>query len=148
MKFIFILNLLMSYICSSGQNLFSPSKEALKLFNQYKPTIEKNNEAIVDEPEVFIGDINNDKLEDCIIFFVMTSKEGGNAIIRQDAAIYLNTGKKMRVVGGFNLDICYGLEKIQDNIIYINEYKCEPPYDSFIRKRKYVFQNNKIVQKK
>jgi len=50
-----------------AQNNFSPAKEALKLFNSYKPAIEKKNNAIVDDPTMLIGDINGDKQEDCII---------------------------------------------------------------------------------
>ena len=84
-----------------AEQSFSPIKEALRLFNKYKPTIERNNDAIIDKPRIMQGDINNDSLSDCIIFFVMTSRKGGNAIVGKEAAIYINTGKKMKVVGPF-----------------------------------------------
>ncbi len=129
-----------------AQQFFSPAKEALKLFNSYKPTIEKSNDAIVDEPKQILGDINGDGKIDCIIFFVMTPKDGGNAIIGQDAAIYINKGTGMKVVGSFNLDICYSVEKIKNQIIYVNEYKCAPPYDSFVRIRKYLLRGNKLAE--
>ena len=130
----------------SGQESFSPAKEALKLFNAYKPTIEKTNEAIVDKPKQILGDLDGDGKIDCIIFFVMTSKNGGNAIIGQDAAIYINKGTGMKVVGNFNLDICYSIEKIKNRIIYVNEYECAPPYDTFVRKRKYMLVKNKLIE--
>src|SRR5262249_6237624 len=97
-------------ITVNSQKPFSPENEALKLFNAYKPTIEKTNNAIVDTPKTITGDLNGDGKVDCIIFFVMTSKDGGNAIVGEDAAIYINQGNKMKVIGSFNLDICYGVE--------------------------------------
>jgi hypothetical protein len=135
-------------LTAKAQNSISPSKEALRLFNEYKPVIEKNNNAIVDEPKIITGDINNDGLEDCIIFFVMTSKNGGNAIIGQDAAIYINTGKRMKVVGAFpKFDFCYTADRILNQVIYLKEYKCEPPYNEFIRERKVVYQRGAIKEK-
>ena len=74
-------------------------------------------------PIVVTGDINNDSLPDCIIYFVMTSKSGGNAIIGREAAIYINTGKKMKVVGAFpGLGFCYVVERISQQVIYMKEY--------------------------
>lgn len=140
--------LFFSLSAAESQTSFSPSKEALRLVNNYKPTIERNNNAIVDEPTVICGDINNDSLEDCIIFFVMTNRAGGNAIIGQEAAIYINKGKKMKVVGAFpKFDFCYSIDKIKDQIINLKEYKCEPPYNEFVRERKVIYRNGVIVGK-
>ncbi|SRR5258706_1145642 len=131
-----------------AQPSFSPAKEALRLFNKYKPTIEKNNDAIVDKPKIIPGDINNDSLEDCIIFFVMTSRQGGNVIVGQEAAVYINTGKKMKIVGAFpKFDFCYVVDRIRIQIIYLEEYKCEPPYNEFVRERKVVYTNGLIIEK-
>jgi hypothetical protein len=147
MKIIYGLLIVMS-LSAKSQNSFSPSKEALRLFNQYKPTIEKHNRAIVDEPKVISGDINNDSLEDCIIFFVMASKDGGNAIIGQDAAIYVNMGKKMKVIGAFpKFGFCYTVDNIRNQIIYLKEYKCEPPYNEFVRERKIIYHNGTVKEK-
>jgi hypothetical protein len=57
-----------------AQKKFSPAKESLTLFNQYKPKIEHSNNAIVDSPEIFVGDINGDSLDDCLVYFVLTPK--------------------------------------------------------------------------
>jgi len=57
----------------------------------------------VDEPKAITGDLNGDGKDDCIIFFVMTSKDRGNAIVWSDAAIYINKRDKMKVTGSFNL---------------------------------------------
>lgn len=141
----FLISLSLS---SMAQNSFSPAKEALRLFNKYKPTIEKNNSAIVDEPKVISGDINNDSLEDCIIYFIMTPKEAGNAIIDREAAIYINKGKQMKVSGAFpKFDFCYTVDRIQNQTIYLKEYKCQPPYSEFIREREVIYQNGSIVEK-
>ena len=131
---------------ASGQQSFSPGKEALKLFTAYKPAIEQTNNAIVDDPKQVLGDLNGDGKTDCIIFFVMTSKHGGNALVGQDAAIYINKGTTMKVIGSFNLDICYSVENIRNKIIYVNEYECAPPYSTFLRKRKYVLKGNKLSE--
>jgi hypothetical protein len=95
-----------------------------------------------------VGDINNDSLEDCIIFFVMTSKEGGNALVGQEAAIYINTGRKMKVVGAFpEFDFCYTVDRIQDQVIYLKEYKCAPPYNELIKEHSVIYQGGKIKEK-
>jgi hypothetical protein len=128
-----------------AQNNFSPAKESFRLFNKYKPTIERKNHAIVDDPQVIIGDINGDQKVDCIISFVMTSKDGGNLIIGHESAIYLNRGSKMKVVGAFpKFDFCYGIDHIKNQVIYAKEYECSPPYNKIIGERKFIYQEGKI----
>src|SRR5215213_8050056 len=78
-----------------AQHHFSAKVKALKLFNKYKSIIERKNNAIVQNPVAIVGDINRDGKDDCIICFVMTSRNGGNAIIGHESAIYLNTGTSM-----------------------------------------------------
>ena len=118
------------------------------MFNKYKATIEKTNGGIVDEPKVITGDINGDNLEDCIIYFVMTPKEGGNLIIDEEAAIYLNTGKNMKVVGAFpKFDFCYSVDRIRNHIIYLKEYKCEPPYNEIIGERQVEYNKGTVMEK-
>ncbi|HKB44877.1 MAG TPA: hypothetical protein VKC90_10825 [Chitinophagaceae bacterium] len=135
-------------LSAAAQNSFSPVREALRLFNKYKPTIEKDNDAIVDEPKVISGDINNDSLEDCIIFFVMTSKDGGNVITDQEAAIYINKGNRMKVVGAFpKFNFCYAVDRIDKQVIYLKEYKCAPPYNEFIKEHRVIYLNGTIKEK-
>ncbi|HWK02433.1 MAG TPA: hypothetical protein VNS58_02300 [Puia sp.] len=130
---------------SQGQKTFSPAKEALKLFNSYKPSIEKHNNAIVDDPVVIEGDINGDNQSDCIISFIMTSKSGGNAYVGHECAIYLNTGTGMKVVGAFpKFYFCYSLEQIKDQVIYGREYECQPPYNKILRQRRFIYEQGRI----
>jgi hypothetical protein len=131
---------------AQAQNSFSPGQKALALFNKYKPVIEKKNNAIVDDPKVTTGDINGDGKDDCIISFVMTSKDGGNAIIGADAAIYLNTGTDMKVVGTFpGFKFCFYPDHIRNQVIYAKEYECKPPYLHIIREREFIYKGGRIV---
>ena len=130
-----------------AQQHFSPKSASLELFNKYKPVIVKKHEAIVDTPDAITGDINGDGKEDCIVSFVMTSKNGGNALIGHGSAIYLNTGVSMKVVGAFpEFKFCYSLDHIRDQVIYGKEYECAPPYNNIIRDRKFKYMDGKIKE--
>jgi hypothetical protein len=129
------------------QERFSPGAAALKLFNKYKPVIERKNNAIVDEPVVIEGDINSDGKNDCIISFVMTAQNGGRAIIGHGSAIYLNTGTGVKVVGAFpDFPFCYTLDHIRDQVIFGKEYECAPPYNNILRDRKFKYVGGKIKE--
>jgi len=126
---------------------FSPKEESLKLFNKYKPVIEKRHEAIVEPSDPISGDINGDGKEDCIISFIMYSQHGGNAHIGAGSAIYLNTGTGMKVVGAFpEFRYCYYLNNIRDQIIFGKEYECAPPYMKILRDRKFKYVAGKIIE--
>jgi hypothetical protein len=128
-----------------AQHGFSAKEEALKLFNKYKSVIEKKNNAFVENPRIISGDINGDGKEDCIVSFVMTSRNSGNAIIGHESAIYLNSGIRMKVVGAFPaFNFCYTLDHIQDQIIFGKEYECKPPYNNVLRERKFAYVDGKI----
>lgn len=137
----------MAWSVSGAAQNFSPSKEALRLFLKYKPTIERTNHAVVDEPVIVPGDINGDSLQDCIIFFIMTPADGGNAIIGRQAAIYINTGKKMKVTGAFpSLGFCYVVDRIFHQVIYVKEYKCRPPYNEYVKEHRFVYQDGSVKE--
>lgn len=128
-----------------AQHGFSVKEEALKLFNKYKPVIEKKNNAVVENPRIISGDINGDGKEDCIVSFVMTSRNSGNAIVGHESAIYLNSGIRMKVVGAFPaFNFCYTLDHIQDQVIFGKEYECKPPYSNVLRERKFTYVDGKI----
>jgi hypothetical protein len=131
-----------------GQDKFSPSKKALSLFNHYKSVIEKNNDSIiVQDPQIIVGDLNGDNLPDCILSFVMTPKEGGNMIVGHECVIYLNTGKGMKVLGAFpHFKFCYGIDYIKDGMIFIKQYECAPPYNTFLKESRLYFRNGKIME--
>lgn len=129
-----------------AQSGSSPAADALRQFNAYKPVIERTQKARVDEPHPITGDINGDGLADCIVFFVLTPLTGGNAIIGRQAAVYLNTGKGVKVAGQFpELDFCYSVNKIVSGVIYLDDYRCAPPYNEQIGTRKYRWQSGKLI---
>ena len=132
---------------SDAQQTLSPGKESLRLFNKYVPVIEQKNDAIVDDPQVITGDINGDGKPDCIVFFVLTPKEGGNAITGEGAAVYINTGAGMKVAGAFpDVKFCYHIDRISNEIIYVKEYECAPPYSTTIRERKFIYKNKRFSE--
>lgn len=124
-----------------------PAAEALRQFNTYKPTIERKENAIVDEPTAIIGDLNGDGRRDCIIFFVMTPKGGGNAIVGRQAAVYLNTGTGMKVDGAFpDLSECYTVERIAAGQIFLDYYECAPPYMTKTGSGIYRWQTKQLIK--
>ena len=140
-----ITNILMLSPQVLAQKNFFPKAESLKLFNKYAPVIEKEYKGILDEPNIIVGDINGDGLYDCIIDFVLTPKEGGNIIVAHGAAIYINTGLEMKVVGAFpEGNFCYNIDYIRDQVIYVKEHECAPPYSKIIKQRKFRYLNGKV----
>jgi hypothetical protein len=134
-------------VMALAQQKFSPKDESLKLFNKYKPVIEKRHEAFVDNAVAITGDINGDGKEDCIVSFVLVGKDGGNALLGDGSAIYLNTGTGMKVVGAFpEFRYCYFLDHIRDQLIFGKEYECAPPYMKIIRDRKFKYVAGKIIE--
>ena len=56
-------------------------------------------------------------------------------------------GKDMKVAGSFpDFKFCYEVDQIRDQIIYIKQYACEPPYDTFRKNSYLAFRNGKIVE--
>lgn len=80
-----------------------------------------------------------------LFLFVMASRNGGNAIVGHESAIYLNSRTRMKVVGAFPaFNFCYTLDHIQDQVIFGKEYECMPPYNNVLRERKFVYVDAKI----
>jgi hypothetical protein len=130
------------------QSSFSPEKETRRLFNAYKPVIEKKNNALVDNPVVITGDINGDGKPDCILSFVLVSKNGGNALGGHEFSIYLNAGNSMKVAGAFpRMKYCFMVDHIKDQVIYAKEYQCAPPYPSLKRAHRFVYRQGKIQER-
>jgi hypothetical protein len=140
----------MVLLCATGcRRNFSPKEESIKQFNIDKPAIEQQYDALTDEPESFVGDINDDGLPDCILSVVMTPKDGGNMIVAHECFIYINTGSGMRPAGTFpDLEFCYAIDNIKNNVINIKEYECAPPYNTYIKTRKLIYRNGKVSELK
>lgn len=132
---------------ASAQSAATTKADALRLFNQYKPTIEQSNDAAVDEPRILTGDLNGDRRLDAVVFFVMTPKDGGNAIIGREAAIYLGTAKGLKVAGSFpTVDECWAPDAIRGGIVYATSYECAPPYMKAVGKVRFKWDGKKVAK--
>lgn len=130
-----------------SQTATDPARDALRQFDAYKSTIERSENAVVDNPQTFTGDLNGDGKPDCIVFFVMTPQGGGNAIVGRKAAVYLNTSTGMKVDGAFpELQHCYGIDRVANGRIYLSYYECAPPYMTKTGSGAYRWQNRKLVK--
>tara|TARA_R110002051_G_C8663577_1_gene489358 strand:+ start:118 stop:684 length:567 start_codon:yes stop_codon:yes gene_type:complete len=127
-------------------------RETKKLFDQYAPKIEKTNSAIISNSEILIGDLNDDGLDDSLVYFVLTPAEGGNMLVGQEMAIYLNNGESMKVVAGYNPQNLFRPASIENNKIHIIEYEyAEDDYPNrpSIEVHKYfVLNGNKLLETK
>jgi len=140
---------LLFFAGANAQRSFDPKRESLRQFNAYKPTIERTENAVADNPQAFVGDLNGDGRADCIVFFVMTPKGGGNAIIDRKAAVYINTGSSMKVDGAFpDLQECYAVDRIAGGRIYMSYYECAPPYMTRTGSGVYAWSSGKLSKVK
>ncbi|WP_067139002.1 hypothetical protein [Oceanivirga salmonicida] len=125
-------------------------KETQKLFDQYAPKIKKINDAEIGSTEIFVGDLNNDGLDDAIVFFVLNPAGGGNLIVSTEMAVYLNKGNKMKVVAGYSPKTIFSPTEIKNNKIHIIEYEyAEGDNYHFpsIEKHKYlILKGNKLIE--
>lgn len=100
----------------------------------------------MDDVQAIEGDINGDGRPDCILSYVFTPKEGGNAIVGHVCTIYINTGNGMKNAGNFpEFKFCYGLDKIENQLIIVGKYTCMPPYNDDLGKAKLAYRGGKIV---
>ena len=129
-----------------AQQSYNPAAAATALFQAYQSTIEQKERALVQPPTAVTGDLNGDGLEDCILYFVLTPKEGGNAIVGRQAAVYLNTGRGMKVDGAFpKLKYCFVVDRIAGGTVYVDRYECAPPYNTRIGTYRYHWVAQKLV---
>jgi hypothetical protein len=100
-------------------------KQAIRIaenkFRNYLPIILQTHEnSVLDLKSSFYGDFNGDGLGDVIIYFDLAAK-GGNAIINQSLVFYLNTGKTLKVIAGFEPDYPFSFVGIKNNKIVIRK---------------------------
>jgi len=111
----------------------------MKLFNAYKPVIEKNGDIVVSNTHIITGDINGDGKEDCIVSFERYAKGAVNPVSRE-YAIYLNMGSKMKVAGSFPpTRYCFVIDHIKDQVIYAVEHECVPIYASLKKQHRFIY---------
>ncbi len=130
-----------------AQSVSATRAEALRLFNQHKPSIEAANNAAVDEPQILTGDLNGDARLDAVVFFVMTPADGGNAIVNREAAVYLSGPKSLKVAGDFpKVAECWVPDAIRGGVVYATSYECAPPYSTAVGKLRFRWNGKKMVK--
>ena len=128
----------------------NPKDIALQKFNNYAPKIEKSNGVIIQNQEVFVGDLNYDDLEDAVVWFTCSPAEGGNANAGQGLSIYLNTGNDMKVVGGYEPDYIFKVIKITNNRIKITKQEYaendSPGWPSIETVKNLILSGNHLIE--
>ncbi|MEO8516696.1 MAG: hypothetical protein ABI426_08130 [Flavobacterium sp.] len=105
---------------SDVKTTMDPTKIADQKFNDYAPKIQKSKGGIIANQEIFVGDLNNDDLNDAVIWFSV-SPEGGNATLCQGLSVYINTGNDMKVIAGYEPEYLFNVIKISNNKIKITK---------------------------
>lgn len=97
--------------------------EAVKLataqFEAYLPKILKSHDARIDLQEPVTGDFTGDGIDDVAIYFSLSPKDGGNALVGQGLTLYKNDGKSVKVIAGFEPDYLFSFTKISNGKIYV-----------------------------
>ncbi len=106
---------------TNKKSLLELTKEAESKFNAYMPQIASSHDARVNYGGFLTGDITNDGLDDVVIYFFLSPKDGGNAMWGHSLVFYENFGNKVKVIGGFEPDYKFYTEKIKDGKIYITK---------------------------
>jgi len=124
---------------NNKQNIITTS-EAIKIaerkFKKFSPNIEIGDKGI-QFTKTFTGDLNNDGLEEVVIYFVCTPKSGGNIIVGIEAAVYLNLGNTVKAVAGLSTDYPFHIQSIKDNkLIVIEEIYDKDDFPGFPSKGK------------
>lgn len=123
-------------------------KIAEKKFLKYTPNIESEGKNIT-YSKTFNGDLNNDGLDEIVIYFACTPKSGGNMIVGREAAIYLNTGTTVKAITALNPEYPFHIQSIKENrLIVVEEVFDENDSPGFASKGKlhYFVLNGESLQ--
>lgn len=105
------------------QNL--STAEAVKLataqFEAYLPKILASHKAAIDLQEPVTGDFTGDGIDDVAIYFSLSPKDGGNALVGQGLTLYQNDGRRVKVIAGFEPDYLFSFTKISNGKIYVEK---------------------------
>jgi hypothetical protein len=94
---------------------------AEKKFRSYLPKIEASHEGVLDLMQSYTGDFTGDGIEDIAIYFSLSPKGGGNAIVGQGISLYKNLGNDVKVIAGFEPDYLFSFSRISNNRIFVEK---------------------------
>jgi hypothetical protein len=105
-------------------------QEAEKKFNAFQPKIAKEHDARVNFVGSITGDITHDGVDDVVVMFVLSPKDGGNVTWGHSLVFYENLGNTVKVIGGFEASYLFEGGEIRNGNIYITktEYADEDPH--------------------
>lgn len=135
-------------------NKIDVKKTALDLFNKEIPMLKSGEmKGEIFDPEILIGDINNDGLKDAVVWYsLVPGAEGGNYHMKEGICAYVNTGRSVKKVSEYTVDDVFTMEAIENGKIKIIRYQyAEHDYPKFpsIEITKYlVLRNNKLEELK
>ena len=105
---------------------------------------------IIGSSEAFIGDLNADGKKDAVVFYVLSPKEGGNALMGQGAVVYINNGSSLKELTVFKPDFTFHIKEIANNKIHIikSEYakKDNPGWPSIETHKYYIINSQNKLQ--
>ncbi len=102
-----------------------PKEEAIKIamqqFDAYLPKILESHDAAIDLQEPFSGDFTGDGIDDVAIYFSLSPKGGGNALVGQGITLYQNTGNAVKVIAGYEPDYLFSFDTIKNGKVYVKK---------------------------
>lgn len=120
--------------------------EALAMFEQYVPTIEKSQHLTVQFRRAVVGDLNGDDVNDVIVEFGL-GKRHANTLLSKQAAIYISENGGPRVAGGFEPSWCMHIEGIAQGHIKIAELKtCAGAWPETVALHYFKWQDNRLQE--
>ncbi|MGB4775996.1 MAG: hypothetical protein WBP45_12535 [Daejeonella sp.] len=100
-------------------------EEAVKLakeqFEKSLPEIERSYNGQIDLMDPYTGDFTGDGIEDVLIYFSLSPKDGGNNLVGQGLMLYQNTGKEVKKIAVFKPDYLFSFNSIKNGKIIINK---------------------------
>jgi hypothetical protein len=141
LKFLLYAVSLLTIFDLFGNNTINLKAQVLTKFKAYIPKINSSGNGCVGGYTPFIGDINNDQLDDAIVSFTLNPCSEGNIIIETQAAVYINNKNILKVVGAFPEVKCGAISKIEKGFVFVNYFECVPPYIRRTGEDKFLYEN-------
>lgn len=128
----------------------NPKKIAKQKFANYAPKIEKSKGVIIQNQEIFVGDLNHDDLDDAVVWFTLSPAEGGNTDAGQGLSVYINTGNDMKAIADYEPDYMFTVIKISKNRIKITKQEYAegdyPKWPSIETVKYLMLSGNRVIE--
>ncbi len=105
----------------SGYSTNDAVRDAERKFKNYLPKILQTHHAVLDTQESYTGDFTGDGVEDVAIYFSLSPKEGGNAMIGQGLSLYRNEGNSVKVIAGYEPDYLFSFKYINKGRVFVDK---------------------------